>query len=383
MSEPLPEQDEAFALIVDTSSSAAPYLDEARRVAQLIYNLTGVMDEEQFMLFTLGSAAPISLTALKQTGTPGVGQQHQACSLISPTLEALTRDGQRRSVIIVGSGEIFDLDDWTGDPRVDGWLLVRIGERSLQGPGGRVSEITKEQILSGDIDTLLSYFSRFAPPAAEPVRRAQDSDAYEWQVDSCGYPLVFVEPLGAYVHLFPVAKPQFERLISTGRHREFDDTWYEEILTLNPRASYLSPEVCWRERLFMTGVTPEEALAFGRWMGREYGLLTAREWLTCYEWFGGHPAPPAPASLSERLSRDARAVWDMVEGQWLEPNHLSSLRELSLMTQGVLEWVVEFPGRYCGLGEPAASKFQRRVGDPIRPVGQGRLRNLGFRLRTR
>ena len=384
MSQPYPEQDEAFALIIDTSSSAALHLAEARRIAQLIHGLTGVSDEERFKVFMLGSTTPISAPSLKQTGLPGANRQYLVCSLIAPIMEVLTRDRRRRSVIIIGSGEIFDLDDWTGDPRFDGWLLVRTGERSLQGPGGRVSEITVEQ-LSGDIETLLSYFTQFTREEAPPAHRVPHPEQYTWRVDSSGYPLVFVEPLGAYVQLFPVTKPQFEKFLASGRQREFGDHWYEEILTLNPRASYRSPDVRARERLFMTGITPDEALAFGRWMGRDYALLTADEWRTCYEWFGGRAAPSAPPELSARLSQDARVFWDTVEGQWLEPHGPSSLRELSLMTGGILEWVAERTGQYCGLGEPAASKLQRKAADPVRPTGPWprRLRNLGFRLRTR
>lgn len=185
MSQPPLEQSEAFALIIDTSSSAAPHLDESRQTAQLIYDLAGVMDEEKFKLFMLGSTTPISLTALKQTGPPGVGRQPQPCSLIAPIMEVSVRDGQRRSVVVVGSGEIFDLDDWTGDPRFDGWLLVRTGEGSLQGPDGRVSEITADQV-GGDIETLLSYFSRPTQEASEPPRRRHDPDSYKWQVDASG-----------------------------------------------------------------------------------------------------------------------------------------------------------------------------------------------------
>lgn len=384
MSQPPPNQNEAFALIIDTSSSAVSDLDEARQAAEQIYDLAGPEQAEQFKLFMLGSTTPVLPITLSQSSPPGVVQQSQACSLIAPIMEVLVRDEQRRSVIIVGNGEIFDLDDWTGDPRVDGWLLVRMGERSLRGPGSRVSEITADQ-LNGDMDTLLSYFSRFTREPAEPARHAQDPGAYGWRVDASGYPLVFVEPLEAYVQLFPVTKPQFEKFIATGRQQELDDEWYEELLTLNPRASYRSPEVRVRERLFMTGVTTDEALAFGRWLGRDYALLNAEEWCTCYEWFAAQPALSAPPDLSGRLSQDALAVWGIVEGQWLEQCRQPNLRELSLMTQGILEWVVERPGRYCGLGEPAASKFQRKAGDPVRPTGSGprRLKNLGFRLRTR
>lgn len=383
MYQPTPEQDEAFALIIDTSSSAAAHLDEARQTAQRIYRLMGA---EEFKIFMLGNTTPISSMALKQTTPPGVNQQPRPCSLIAPIMEKLALEARKHSVIVVGDGEIFDLDDWTSDPRFESWLLVYTGnEPSLQKPGGRVSEISAAQIGS-DAETLLSYFSPPAARATEPTRAdrgAPDADAYRWRVDASGYPLVFVETLGAYVQLFPVTKPQFERFIASGTRREFDDRWYEEVLTLNPRASYGDPDAPAREQLFMTAVTPEEALAFARWLGRDYALLTAEEWGACYEWFAGAPAPSAPPASCGRLSEDALALWETVQGQWLEPYREPSLRELSLMTQGVLEWVAERPGRYCGLGEPAASKLQRRAGDPVRPVGPGRLRNIGFRLRAR
>lgn len=382
MSEQPPEQNEAFALIIDTSASAAPYLDDARHIAQQIYDLIGVVNEEQFKLFMLGSTTPISLTALRQTGPPSTGRQSQPCSLIAPIMETLVQDEQKRSVIIVGNGEIFDLDDWTGNPNINGWLLVCIGEQSLQGPDGRVSEIIAEQA-GGDVDTLLSYFSQFPRKGAEPPRCSQNGSAYEWRVDATGYPLVFVEPLGAYVHLFPVTKPQFEKFISSGGRREYGDEWYEKILALNPRASYRSPDVPTREQVFMTGVTPEEALAFGHWLGRDYALLTAQEWDICHKWFGEQAVLPTPQDLCGPLSQDASAIWEMVEGEWLEQDSQTNLGKLSLMTQGILEWVVERTGRYCGLGEPAGSKLHRRAEDPVRPVGQGRLRNLGFRLRAR
>ena len=66
MSQPLPERNEAFAVIIDTSSSAEDFLDDTRRMAQLIHDVIGVVDDEQFKLFMIGSTKPISLTALRQ-----------------------------------------------------------------------------------------------------------------------------------------------------------------------------------------------------------------------------------------------------------------------------------------------------------------------------
>ncbi|MGB9182225.1 MAG: hypothetical protein WCB68_23550, partial [Pyrinomonadaceae bacterium] len=264
------------------------------------------------------------------------------------------------------------------------WLLIRTDEQSLQGPAARLSEITSDQI-TDDVDTLLSYFSRVSRQPEEATNCGYDSGAYEWKIDGSGYPLIYVEPLEAFVHLFPVTKPQFEKFIAAVRPQGLGDEWYTKILSLNPRASYRSQNILVRERLFMTGITTDEAISFGRWLGRDYTLLSAEEWRICYEWFAEKPAPSIPLELAEGLARDALALWNIVAGQWLEERQPPNLQELSLMTQGILEWVIEHAGRYCGLGEPSTSKSQRKASDPVRPLGPEprRLKNLGFRLRTR
>lgn len=383
MSQPFPDQNKAFALIIDTSASAASGLEEARQTAQKIKYLIG---SEQFQIFALGSPTPIPSATLRQAGPPDAGQESKVCSLIAPIMEVLVRQEQKQSVIIVGNGEIYDLDDWADDLRVDGWLLVKTGEQSLKGPASRLTEIRSDQV-TNDEDTLFSHFSRFTPePCAPAPRPPRHGRTYEWRVDGSGYPLILVEPFGLFVHLFPVTRPQFEKFITNGRQpSDMGDGWYDIINALNPRASYRSPDIPARERLFMTGVTTDEANRFSRWLGRDYTLLSAEEWCACCEWFAHQPAMPVPEELAGRLSSDARAVWEIVESQWLEERRPASLQELSLMTQGILEWVVERPGRYCGLGDPATSKFQRKAYDPVRPLGPEprRLKNLGFRLRAR
>lgn len=388
MFEATADTNEAYALIIDTSSSAAQYLKEAQDIAKVIYYMTGAEQFEQdeqfqpFKIFMLGSTRPVSPATLDENIPPGVGGQTRPCSLIAPIMQALVREERKRRVIIIGNGEIFDLDDWTGDPRVHSWLLLKTGGQSLQRFGGRVSEISLGDV-NNKIDTLLSYFSRFARAGVEPPRSGPNQDGYKWRVDASGYPLIFVEPLGTYVQLFPVTKPQFEKFLASGRRPDLGDEWYTDRLSANPRVTYWSTYIPAREHLFMTSVTTDEALAFGRWLGHDYGLLSAEEWCACYEWLAEHPAPSVPPDLAGRLSQDALGIWKTVEEQWLESHREPSLRELSLMTQGILEWVIERPGRYCGLGEPSASKFQRGPKDPVRPVGQRRLKNLGFRLRMR
>ncbi|HMG74259.1 MAG TPA: hypothetical protein VK582_12225 [Pyrinomonadaceae bacterium] len=338
-----------------------------------------MIGSEQLKLFMLGSSTPISQTILKQVMTLGVNPQTQPCSLIAPIMGPLTVEEQKHSVIIIGSGEIFDLDDWTDNPQVDGWLLICTGDESLQASWGRVAEVKLDQIPWDDIDTLLSYFSRSAQPPASSNHKSDGADQYQWQVDASGYPLILVEPLGVYVHLFPVTKSQFEKFIASGRKPGFGDEWYKELLELNPRVSYRSTDVSSPDGLFMTGVTTGEVSDFSRWLGRDYGLLTADDWATCSNWFATQDAVSLSDELRKRLSPDAAAIWDLVETEWLDAQ--STLQDLSLMKQGILEWVIERPGRYCGVGEPASSKLQRKASDPVRPLG--RLKNLGFRLGVR
>lgn len=376
MSQTPPFQSESIAIIIDNSSSASSSLMEARQAAQKICYMTG---SDQLKLFMLGSSTPISQTSLKQVLPPGVNPHTQPCSLIAPIMGALVQEEEKHSVIIIGNGEIFDLDDWIDNPQIDGWLLIGTGDESLQASFGRVAEVKLDQIPWDDIETLLSYFSRFAQQSPIPNSNSYSTGQYHWQVDASGYPLILVEPLDAYVHLFPITKSQFEKLITSGRKPGFGDEWYTELLELNPRVSYRSADISSPDGLFMTGVTTDEASDFSRWLGRNYGLLTAEDWAVCSNWFAAQDAVSLPDALRNCLSPDAVAIWDLVETKWLDRH--STLQDLSLMTHGILEWVVERPGRYCGVGEPALSKLQRKASDPVRPLG--RLKNLGFRLCAR
>lgn len=377
-----PSSNESVALVVDTTSSAASCWEETRQTADRIFSLLAGL--EHFKLYALGSAEPLSPNVLRQPVPTGFNQQAQSCSLIAPITDILTREGRKYSLIIVGSGEIFDLDDWTDDPRIEGWLLVRTGDQSLQTTPGRIPEITPEQIR--DVETL--YFSPSSRQAAEQSGSGHLEAEYEWKVDASGYPLIWVEPIESYVHLFPITKPQFEKFIVTRRQPTFGDDWYSKILKMNPRVSYRNQDITMPEHLFMTGVTTEEAASFGKWLGREYSLLTSEEWCKCYEWSAKQMATSIPEEWSDRISGDARAVWEIIEDQcWGRDSNRRqppTLQDLSLMTMGILEWASERPGRYCALGEPASESFQRRACDPVYPLGAEprRLRNLGFRLRT-
>lgn len=368
-------QNDPITLIVDTSSSATHCWDETRRTAEKIYLL--LAGSHQCKLYKLGSSTEILLSTFRQIYPPGYTQQAQACSLIAPIMEVLAKQEQKHFLIIVGCGEIFDLLDWTDDPRVGGWLLVRTNEHSLQAKSGGVPEITQDEIQ--DNETLLSYFSPSAQEPDEYPLHRQVEGSYRWSVDASGYPLIHVEPLNSLVHLFPVTKPQFEKFIVSDKQQRFGDGWYEKLLELSPRVSYRSVEIPVLERLFMTGITTDEALSFSTWLGREFKLFTHEEWSTCFEWFATQRLPSIPQWSNGGLSRDAQAIWRIIENQYRFQHQLPTLQEVSQMTGGILEWVEERPGSYYALGEPASSEYQRKACDPVRPLGRT-IKNLGVRL---
>ncbi len=98
--------------------------------------------------------------------------------------------------------------------------------------------------------------------------------------DRAGFPLVHVPDRGVFIHLLPVTKLQFECFLA--EPKGFDDPWYEEVLAANPRASVRGWDDEAREQLFLTGVTPEEASAFARWLGPEWSLPSLDLWRHVY-----------------------------------------------------------------------------------------------------
>jgi hypothetical protein len=376
------DEKEAIALILDVSSSAKDDWDEVRETARRIQLLMG-LEPETSKLFIFGSPIPISIGTLEQDTPPSASEFKRPCSLIAPILKPLLLERMKYSVVIIGNGEVFDLDDWADDPRFGGWLLVRTGGESLKKTSSTITEISWDQ-LDGDEDTLRDRFSRGSREPDERTSYVKQAP-FKWQIDASGYPLVLVEPLQTYVHLFPVTKPQFEKFLASGKQPNSDDDWYARLLAMNPRASYRSEDPIELEQLFITGITTDEALAFGRWLGRRYKLLTAVEWRECREWFAQQVAPSSTLELADQMSEDALAVWRLIEDEWFEQSHEINLQELSLMRHGILEWVVDLPGAYYGVGDPRSAKSLRTVYDPVRPLGQGSVRhkNLGLRFATR
>lgn len=359
-----------IALVVDGSQSAEEYWSETRQAALELHSRLTKGAEVSLRL--LGYSQPLTISDL-ESSLP----LRQGCSLIAPSLEKLAQRQSLRMVIVIGSGEVFDLEDWIEHPLIDSWLLVKSGPDSLQNSANRLPEIAASQI------DQIAHFLRRPPTPRNSIdyspRLRSNEPTYQWEIDASGYPLVHIDPLGIWMHLFPVTKAQFERFIAAAPRSGFDDEWYSALLELNLRASFRSRDLAHYERLFITGVTFEEAISFGLWVGPDYSLLDVEQWRACFRWLDGKKAPALPSALFGGLARDARAIWNVIEDR-LRPR---TLLELSLMSRGVMEWTVDLSKGYVGLGDPRPeSPFPPRLrewADIVKPL-TARPIDFGFRL---
>ncbi|HEY0171060.1 MAG TPA: hypothetical protein VGB98_08550 [Pyrinomonadaceae bacterium] len=358
-------------IVADGSQSALPFRDEIKGVALEIG--AALPDDPPPEVYLLNSGRARTLASLADADQPTAG-----CSLLAPVMRALrSREERVDALILVGNGEVFDLADWLADPLVERWVLVRAGPDALAcGAAVGVEE------LSGD--SLPAVYERLcAPPAARaprPPRPPAPSAAGEsgWRLDRSGYPMIYVEPLERHVHLFPVSKPQFERFLADDGRSGLGDEDYAEMLKQNPRASFRAADGANPLGFFLTGVKPVEAEAFGGWLGEGYGLPGEKQWKTCYDWLGSRPVTGPPHGLAE----DALAIWLAVDAR----RSPRTLLELSLMTEGVREWVTAGPDKYGGLGRPAR-RFSTLSRDPLQMVTvtdpAERQQAYGFRLLAR
>lgn len=102
------------------------------------------------------------------------------------------------------------------------------------------------------------------------------------KIDKMGFPMIKVESIKAYIHFYPVTKIQFEYFLTSMTAADFDETWYNEILQMNPRVSpsQLNEDNYWQA--FITGVLPKEAKRFAEWCGQNFAIPTLKQWCDAY-----------------------------------------------------------------------------------------------------
>lgn len=199
------------------------------------------------------------------------------------------------------------------------------------------------------------------------------------QFDPIGFPLVRLDGLGLSVSLLPITKVQFERFIA--QPNSLGDAWYEKILGINPRLSWRRPDSALRERLFVTGVLPSEALAYASWAGIGFDLPSVKEWRMVLRSLT--EARLASTSLrdlrGDKVHPAARAIVESILDQ-VQPR---TWAELALLRGGVIEWVREDEG-FKGLGIPRQqflpAVFNPAQDPPLLPLHNERSRYFGFRV---
>lgn len=215
-------------------------------------------------------------------------------------------------------------------------------------------------------------------------------------LDRCEFPMVWVDELAAYVHLYPVLKIQFEYFLCASTESYFDAAWYDNVLQLNPRITPGGIREDNYYRAVLSGVLPDEAQRFARWCGDEYSIPTLKEWLIAYRALRSR----SPVSISTLLGTDrpkerTRLLMERLDQASsrvvARAKYERTFADQMLMRMGVMEWVEcpERRTRWGGMGETPPGLygmlFTPESGQPHLPTNPEaeRLLYYGFRLLRR
>ena len=184
------------------------------------------------------------------------------------------------------------------------------------------------------------------------------------------FPLLEIKDIGSLT-LWPITKIQFEEYIS--QVNQYGDTWYDEILSCNPRISYQNVSKKNYERLFITGLTIEEVQSFSKWFGEDFRIPSVEEWREIYRLMGTQDDFSPPSDMSY----PANKIWKKLS------KFSNSPIKFSFLQDGVIEWVSSGEN-YAGLGAPRPSLFPNAF-NPLTDIikkfkRDERLNYLGFRL---
>lgn len=335
-----------ISLIVDASESAASFWKEtAKTAADLIAALPRGAVEGVYLLGATQCWEPVQWRA----GFPfPSAAAHKGSSFITPVCDLWQqRHISPSAAAIVGTGEVFDLLDWA-DSGVE-WVLICTGKTSLQGDKGRLPECQASE-LEQAITLLNTAAGSFQPPW---VSHLTGSVEQQWRTDRAGFPMVWIPPLRAFVHLFPILKTQFESFLGQTDLPEFGDESYQKLLSYNPRLPISAPTFEEYEHLCLTGLLPEDLTHFAAWEGPAFRNLTPEEWQITATWMEQQGLSVPPAEVEAAMALAARRIWIGL----LATRQPQTLHDLALLNNGVVEWTIEADGAPKGMGRPR-QRFQ-------------------------
>lgn len=223
-------------------------------------------------------------------------------------------------------------------------------------------------------------------------------------VDQTGFPMIGITELNFLISWLPVTKIQFEQFMCDTNL--FEDTWYQEMLkNYTPRVSPGVMRLGDYWNIYMTGITPSEAVRFANWMGREYSLPTSQEWKEALSVLARYPALPEYVDtvakfedttnkqmISERAALICRKLEEITvaDSSQLVASAGRRLCDQMMMRLGVIEYVYEDSqmNTFAGWGQPNR-RFFGGAFNPIRDTkplqlvnrAEGtRMKHVGFRL---
>jgi hypothetical protein len=216
------------------------------------------------------------------------------------------------------------------------------------------------------------------------------------ELDRAGFPSIFVESIGAFMHWLPVTKIQMEYFMSSTSEALYNDSWYRDVLGYNPRVSPSNINGSNYWEAFITGILPRDARNYARWARESYNLPTAQEWFDAYQYLLDIPASPEHIEqildtprLNARVKTLLQNVEESAQQAEFQLDGRRSLADQMLMRLGVMEFVYRDAQRntFGGYGQ-THSNFFPQMEIPRRDAPQqlanpregAQMKQYGFRL---
>ena len=179
--------------------------------------------------------------------------------------------------------------------------------------------------------------------------------ALKFKLDSCGFPMLWISRINAYIHWIPLTKIQCEYFLTSTPDDHFNVDWYEYLLSLNPRTSIGNIRTFNYWNAFLTGITPDELIHLARWFGEGYDVPTAGDWFLVYEELSKRPAAYPTIfdemSISNERIRLILNRLDTTSKLLFERFSLKrTLADQMFLRFGVMEWVrLAIASTQCGV----------------------------------